>query len=175
MLGNVLCSDFRNKCPAKNIAAFGFTRKFIWLVHFAGRCVRNTMVIVDGNSSSSFINKLKTFNVIPANQMQFTFSQMLMQMLYGCLGIKDTYHYSWRRKIKCLIVRERVKVVDRDMDDGLFPPTAALWTVRARESKDFLLDRIEHEYLFYCSNLNSYFLIFNPCKYHMSFKIDCAV
>ena len=34
--------------------------------------------------------------------------------------------------------------------------------------KDVLLDRIEHEYLFYCSNLvdNSWFLISNPHKYY---------
>ena len=35
--------------------------------------------------------------------------------------------------------------------------------------KDFLLDRIEHEFLFYCSDLvaNSCFLISNPQKYHI--------
>ena len=35
--------------------------------------------------------------------------------------------------------------------------------------KDVLIDRIEHEYLFYCSNLvvNSCFLIFNPHKYDL--------
>ena len=34
-----------------------------------------------------------------------------------------------------------------------------------------LLDRIDHEYLFYCSNLdvNSCFLISNPHQYHQGF------
>ena len=35
-------------------------------------------------------------------------------------------------------------------------------------TNDVLIDRIEHEYLFYCSNLvvNGCFLISNPNKYH---------
>ena len=43
--------------------------------------------------------------------------------------------------------------------------------------KDVLIDRIEHEYLFYCSNLvvNGYFLITNPHKYRVGFKRDRAV
>ena len=44
-------------------------------------------------------------------------------------------------------------------------------------NKDILIDRIEHAYLFYCSNLvvNSCFLIWNPQKYHIGFKRDRAV
>ena len=36
------------------------------------------------------------------------------------------------------------------------------------ETKDVFLDRIEHKYLFYCSNLlvNGCFSISNPHKYH---------
>ena len=41
-------------------------------------------------------------------------------------------------------------------------------------TKDVLLDRIEHAYLFYCFDLvvNSSFLISNPHKYHIEFKRD---
>ena len=44
-------------------------------------------------------------------------------------------------------------------------------------TKDVLIDRIEHEYSFYCSNLidNNCFLIFNPHKYHLWFNIDYAI
>ena len=36
-------------------------------------------------------------------------------------------------------------------------------------NKDFLFDRIKHEFLLYCSNLavNSCFFISNPHKYHI--------
>ena len=43
-------------------------------------------------------------------------------------------------------------------------------TKRTRnQTKNVLIDRIEHEYLFYCSNLvvNGCFLICNPHKYHL--------
>ena len=44
-------------------------------------------------------------------------------------------------------------------------------------TKDILLDRIEYEFLFNCSNLvvNICFLISNRHKYHMRFKSDRAV
>ena len=45
------------------------------------------------------------------------------------------------------------------------------------ETKDVLLDRNEHIYLSYCSNLlvNGCFSICNPHKYHASLKRDHAV
>ena len=46
------------------------------------------------------------------------------------------------------------------------------------DNNDFLLDRIEHEYLLYFSNSvvkNGCFLIYNPRKYLILFKRDCAV
>ena len=48
---------------------------------------------------------------------------------------------------------------------------------RNTSENNFLIDRIEHEYLFYCSNLvvNSYFLISNPRKYHLWFNRDHAI
>lgn len=43
--------------------------------------------------------------------------------------------------------------------------------------KKVLLDRIEHESFFYCSNhlVNSFALISNPHKYNLWFNRDCAV
>ena len=43
--------------------------------------------------------------------------------------------------------------------------------------KKVLLDRIEHECFFYCSNhlVNSFALISNPHKYNLWFNRDCAV
>ena len=55
------------------------------------------------------------------------------------------------------------------------PSITKFWSKEA--CLDVLIDRIEHEYLFYCSNLVTYgcFLIFNSHKYHIWFKRDRAV
>ena len=55
--------------------------------------------------------------------------------------------------------------------------TMNYFSVMLRPNKDALIDMIEHEYLFHCSNpvINSCFLIFNPRKYHIRFKRDRAI